>query len=409
MAVKKLKTHVELAAQEIAERNYTSLKQIETDLSKIAEEITDSVSLLKNYQKRISAATGPAFSIDLSTPNVHKSPVGKTSMKPQLVKDLDKNFKIVNNLWETKQSLNAIEARVRSTKSLGSDMAVALSNIEDLRKQVDRALEEAGSFLAQQADKTAPEEFVLVIKNIQRLISRSLAYGDTTTFTYLFPNGDDLCYTSYIELKDVLDDKGVRVPELYIVVSLVMGTDTLGKKTYYMDVMHEFEPPSAAVLTSKIDPSKLATVAAELSDLLQVSHFSNSIKRIPIRLLISPDTLDRELFSFSEYIQTVESDPETQQLNFYLKPTVQDKALIDKIQAQLYLDTKALIAATRARQRVAITDKMHKGAKCTCISFFILRGKDAPAASEEDLLFLKDRFNLSDKAITTILMNINKD
>ena len=408
MAVKKFRTHSEIAAQELAERNYTSLKQIQEDLAKIAEEIQDNLSLLKNYQKRVETASD-SYVIDVNTPNVYKSPVGKTSMRPQLVKELERNFKIIQNLWELKQSLATVDARARSTKSLGGDMARAISDAASVRKQVDRALEQAGQFLASQADKTAPQEFVLVIRGIQKLVSRSLAYDDTTTYTYLFPHGEDLCYTSYIELKDVMDDKGVRVPQLFVVVSLTIGGGTLGKKTYYMDVMHEFEPPSPAVLTSVIDPSKMGTVATELSDLLQVSHFSNSIKRIPIKLLISPDKVDRELFSFSEYVEAVESDPDTQQLNFYLKPTTTDKALVDKIQQQLYLDAKALLSATRARMRVAITEKTYKGAKCTCISFFILRGKDAPAASVEDLEFLKERFSLSDKAIMNILVNINKD
>lgn len=408
MAVKKFKTHSELAARELAERNYTSLKQIQDDLGKIADQVNDNLSLLKNYQKRIETASD-SYVIDLSTPNVHKSPVGKSSMKPTLVQELERNFLIVKNLWELKQTLGTVEARARSTKSLGADMSKAISDAASVRKQIDRALAQAGEFLANQATKTAPAEFTKVVQSVQRLVSRSLAYADTTTYTYLFPNGPELCYTSYIELKDVMDDKGVRVPEMYVVISLSIGVGALGKKTYYMDVLHEFEPPSPSVLTSVIDPAKMATVATELADLLQVSHFANSIKRIPIRLLIAPDSLDRELFSFSEYVQAVESDPDTQQLNFYLKPTTTDKALIDKIQQQLYLDTKALLAATRARMRVAITEKEYKGAKCTCISFFILRGKDAPAASVEDLEFLKERFNLSDKAINNILVNINKD
>jgi hypothetical protein len=183
----------------------------------------------------------------------------------------------------------------------------------------------------------------------------------------------------------------------------------LGKKTYYMDILHEFEPPSADLLTSEINPAKMQTVASELSDLLQISHFSNSIKRIPINLLISPDKVSRELFSFGEYVTAVESDSDTQQINFYLKPTVKDKALVDKIQQQLYLDCKSLLVNTKARIRAAITDKEYKGAKSTCISFFILRGKDAPAASVDDLEFLKERFNLSDKAVNQILVNINKD
>ena len=407
MSVKKLKTYSEIAQQELAERTYTTLKQVQTDLGKISESVADNLSLLVNYQKKIETAN--QFVIDLSTPNLHKSPIGKSNLKPVLVKNLEKNFAIMRSLWESKDALSSLEAKLRMSKSLGADSAEALNGISVVRKQIIKGLSDAGNFLANQAAKSMPEEFAQVVKNVQRLISRAIAYGDTSTFSYMFPDGDNLCYCSYVELKDVIDDKGSRIPQLYIVVSFTIGAGTLGKKTYFMDVLHEFEPPSAAILTSQINPAKMATVAEELSDLLQVSHFSNSIKRIPVNLLISPDSINRDLFSFSEYVAHVESDSETQQLNFYLKPTVKDKAVVDKIQQQLYLDVKALVVNTRARMRAAITEKEFEGVKCSCISFFILRGKDAPAASVEDLDFLKERFNLSDKAINQILVNINKD
>ena len=407
MSVKKLKTYSEIAQQELAERTYTTLKQVQTDLAKISESVADNLSLLVNYQKKIETAN--QFVIDLSTPDVHKSPLGKSNLKPTLVKNLEKNFAIMRSLWESKDALSSLEAKLRMSKALGADSAAALDGISVVRKQIIKGLADAGNFLSNQAAKSMPEECAQVIKNIQRLVSRAIAYGDTATFSYMFPDGDNLCYCSYIELKDVIDDKGSRIPQLYVVVSFTIGSGALGKKTYFLDVLHEFEPPSSAILTSQINPAKMATVAEELSDLLQVSHFSNSIKRIPVNLLISPDSINRDLFSFSEYVAHVESDSDTQQLNFYLKPTLNDKALVDKIQQQLYLDVKALVVNTRARMRAAITEKEFKGVKCQCISFFILRGKDAPAASPEDLDFLKERFNLSDKAVNQILVNINKD
>jgi hypothetical protein len=407
MSVKKLKTHSEIAAQEFAERSYTTLKQVQTDLTKISESVSDSLSLLKVFQKKIATANN--FVIDLSTPDVKNSPTGKSNLKPSLVKNLEKNFAIVRSLWESKDALGALEAKLRMSKALGADSNTALAGIASVRKQITQGLADAGNFLSNQAAKTMPEEFALVIKNIQKLVSRAIAYGDTTTFSYLFPDGDNLCYCSYIELKDVIDEKGSRIPQLFIVVSFVLGSGLMGKKTYFMDVLHEFEPPSNALLTSEINPAKLATVANELSDLLQISHFANNIKRIQIDLLISPESIKRELFSFSEHIAAVESNSEEQQLNFFLKPTVRDKALVDKIQQQLYLDVKGLVVKTRARMRAAITEKEYKGVKSTCISFFILRGTDAPAASAEDLDFLKERFNLSDKAVNQILININKD
>jgi hypothetical protein len=407
MSVKKLKTHSEIAAQEFAERSYTTLKQVQNDLTRISESVADNLSLLKDYQKKIAVANN--FVIDLSTPNVNNSPVGKSNLKPSLVKNLEKNFAIIRSLWESKDALGALEAKLRMSKALGSDSATALAGIESVRKHIMQGLTDAGNFLSNQAAKSMPEEFALVVKNIQRLISRAIAYGDSTAFSYLFPDGDVLCYCTYIELKDVIDENGSRVPQMYVVLYCTIGSGMMGKKTYYMDVMHEFEPPSNSLLTSEINPAKMATVADALADLLQVSHFANNIKRIQINLLIAPESIKRELFSFSEYIAAVESNSDEQQLNFFLKPTVKDKALVDKIQAQLYLDVKGLVVKTRARMRAAITEKEHNGAKCTCISFFILRGKDAPAASSEDLEFLKERFNLSDKAVNQILVNINKD
>lgn len=407
MAVKKLKTHTEIAAAELAERTYTTLKQVQTDLEKIATSVADNLNLLKAFQKNIETAAND-YVIDVSTPNVHTSPVGRSSFKPELVKSLNKKFAIIQSLWVAKAALATMEAQIRSAKTLGSDQSTALSDLVSIRKSITRGLEEAGQFLQRQTEKNAPEEFVTSVRNIQKLVGRCIAYGDTTTFSYMFPQEANLCFCSYIELKDIIDDKGVRVPALYIVVSLVLSPGTMGKKQYFMDVLHEFEPPSEAILTSEINPAKIATVANELADLLQVSNFSNSIKRIPISLLLNPEKLKPEMFSSGEFIATIGSTENG--LFFVLKPTVQDKAVVDKIQSQLFLDVRNLIANTRARMSPSITFETNEdGAKCTKITYNFIRGKDAPSASKEDLEFLKERFNLSDKAINAILVNINKD
>ena len=407
MAVKKLKTHTEIAAAELAERTYTTLKQVQTDLEKIATSVADNLNLLKAFQKNIETAAND-YVIDVSTPNVHTSPVGRSNFKPELVKSLNKKFAIIQSLWVAKAALATMEAQIRSAKTLGSDQSTALSDLVSIRKSITRGLEEAGQFLQRQTEKNAPEEFVTSVRNIQKLVARCIAYGDTTTFSYMFPQEANLCFCSYIELKDIIDDKGVRVPALYIVVSLVLSPGTMGKKQYFMDVLHEFEPPSEAILTSEINPAKIATVANELADLLQVSNFSNSIKRIPISLLLNPEKLKPEMFSSGEFIATIGSTENG--LFFVLKPTVQDKAVVDKIQAQLFLDVRNLIANTRARMSPSITfDTNEDGAKCTKITYNFIRGKDAPSASKEDLEFLKERFNLSDKAVNAILVNINKD
>ena len=161
MAIKKLKTHSELAAAVLAERTYTTLKQVQTDLARISESVTDNLSLLKTFQKRIETAN--SFTIDLSTPNLKHSPTGKSNLKPELVKGLAKNFAIVKSLWESKAALGTLEAKLRTSKALGSDVATALAGVGDVRKQIMQGLTDAGNFLTKQAEKSMPDEFRSVL------------------------------------------------------------------------------------------------------------------------------------------------------------------------------------------------------------------------------------------------------
>ena len=412
MAITKRKTYEQVAAQILADKAYRSVTEVTRDLDKINDQVTDSLNLLKTFQKNIEKAAGVGMlTIDVDRPSPKDSPIGKKTVKPQLVKNLEKNFLVIQYLYEAKASLETLEAKLRaSNKALGVDLSEGLTGVAAVRKKVFKGLDDAFTFLRDEAARTMPDQFAAFIDKMRLLVSRSITYEDSVTYSYMFVNGENLCYSSYIQLKDITDDKGSRLPELYIVVSMEVSAKDSNKTKHYLDVMYEFEPPSASLLTSSIDPGKMASVAQDLADLLNVTHFANSIQRIPINLLIAPEMVTRDLFSYSKYVQTVDVSSETQQINFWLKPDVTDKVLIDDILKQLYLDLKGLATATRGKLRPSVTEKKNKsGAKCQVVSFFCIRGSDAPAAGPEDIEFLKERFSLSDKAMTEILRTINKD
>lgn len=406
MAIQRLKTFQEIASRVLAEKSYRSVKEVERDLDKISELVQDSVSLLTQYRKSVVKAGTNRFVIDVDGPQ-ENSPKPTKDRKVRHLKELDRNFAVIQTLYEAKTSLEALEAKLRTaSKDMGSDVSKALIGVSAIRKQVFKGLDDAFAFLNKQASETAPNFFAEFMDKLSTLVSRSIAYEDSTMYTYMFVHEGSVCYCSYIQLKNVIDDVGAKLPELFVIASVLVDDRA---SEYYMDVLHEFEPPSSKLLTTKIDPGKMGSVAMDLADLLTVSHFANSIKRVPIKLLLAPGQIKRDLFNYSDKIMLVETDDESNQINFWLKPTVIDRKLADDIVKELYLDVKGLLIATRASLRVAVTNKKNKqGNDCQVISFFLVKKSDGPAANIDDIEFLKERFSLKDDAMQAILRTINK-
>lgn len=406
MAIQRLKTFQEIASRVLAEKSYRSIKEVERDLDKISELVQDSVSLLNLYRKGVVKAGTNRFVIDVDGPQ-EDSPKPVKDKKIRHLKELDRNFAVIQTLYEAKTSLEALEAKLRTaSKDLGSDVSKALAGVSSIRKQVFKGLDDAFAFLNKQASDTVPNFFAEFMEKMSTLVSRSIAYEDSSMYTYMFVHGNDVCYCSYIQLKNVIDDEGARLPELFVIASVVVNDKA---SEYYLDVLHEFEPPSAKLLTSRIEPTKISSVAEDLADLLTVSHFANSIKRVPIKLLLAPGQIKRDIFNFSDKIALVEAEEDNNQINFWLKPTVIDKSVADSIVKELYLDVRGLLAATRASLRVSVTTKKNdKGHDCQVISFFLVKKTDGPAANLDDIEFLKERFGLKDDALQAILTTINK-
>ena len=406
MAIQRLKTFQEIASRVLAEKSYRSVKEVERDLDKISELVQDSVSLLTQYRKGVVKAGANRFVIDVDGPQAD-SPKPTKDKKVRHLKELDRNFAVIQTLYEAKTSLEALEAKLRTaSKDMGSDVSKALIGVSAIRKQVFKGLDDAFAFLNKEASETAPNFFAEFMDKLATLVSRSIAYEDSTMYTYMFVHEGSVCYCSYIQLKNVIDDVGSKLPELFVISSVIVGDKS---SEYFLDVLHEFEPPSSKLLTTKIDPTKMGSVAMDLADLLTVSHFANSIKRVPIKLLLAPGQIKRDLFNYSDKIMLVETDDESNQINFWLKPTVLDRKLADDIVKELYLDVKGLLIATRASLRVAVTTKKNKqGNDCQVISFFLVKKSDGPAANIDDIEFLKERFSLKDDAMQAILRTINK-
>jgi hypothetical protein len=313
-------------------------------------------------------------------------------------------------LYAYKEELEIMEAGMRSKMALlGPQSQAAAQGISQLRKKVLAGISDAFAFIANLAAKNAPDYYTEYTDKLATLLSNGITYGKSQQYTYMFTSNDAICFCTYYQLKDAVDESGMRVPELFIVFSMKV-MENVAMNEYFVDVLHEFEPPSSSVMTSKVNPKDMKIVAAELSEILRVSKFANSINRIPFKLLIGDEKLTPDLFSYADDIQSVAVDTDTKQIDFWLKPTVTDKSRADDITRQLYMDVKGLLSSTRGKLRVAVSTKKNpKGSSCQVVSLFLIRPSGGPSASMEDLDFLKSRFGISDVGMNKILQAINRE
>lgn len=407
MAIKQLRTYKEIAHKVWADRAYRTVRDVEKELDSISSAVSDSLALLNEF--RISTLKANNLVIDVERP----APVSNPKIKKfgtKHIKELDKNFRVIHSLYDAKTNLENLEAKLRlSNRDMGADVSKAMSGIAQIRKQIYSGLTEAFAFLSEMGTKNAPEFFAEFSTKLSTLCSRSIKYEELTVYPYMFAQEDSLCFAYYLKLSDVIDDNGARLPELYVVTSAVVGNKS-EQTEYYLDVLHEFTPPSSDLFTTKIDPSKMQSVLMDLSDLLSVSHFANSIKRIPVKLLLNPGAITPDIFGYEDSISEISFDDENHQINFWLKPTVTEKSTVDRILTQLHLDLKGLMIATRARLSQAVTTKKNpKGNSCFVISFFLVKNSNAPSANVDDIEFLKTRFDLSDATVNKILQTINRE
>lgn len=419
MAIIQLKSIGHLNSKVLAERAYRNAKEVERDVAEIADSVADALALLDQFHKTVTSATS-RFVID-SDDAIKNSPKAKPLSPSDIKKlgtQLNKNFVVTQALYDAKRSLETLEARVRASyKDMGPSAADAVKAIADLRKAIYAGLDKAFTFLNKEALRSQPAEFSTLSKKLLTIASRAIAYKEAKSFAYMFvadPNSGDLAYANYLELTDVIDDKGTKYKNLYIISSCSIGSQltdgTMLFKGFYLDLQFEFSPPSSDLFVQAIEPGKIATVTSALSDLLHVAHFQNSLKRVPINLLVNPSAIKPGLMDGKNYIDRIEMNDEQQQIDFILKPTVTDQKITHDLVQQLYMDVKGLITATRAKLRVSQTKRNDpdSGAPIQVISFFLIKPDNSPAATPDDLEFLKSRFSLSDAAVERALEIINK-
>lgn len=385
----------------------TSLsKRIRADTPRFLEDVLRS---LKDYsaeiddilqlQKQFIRQTAAGFVLEINLNGPKNSPAVKPGAGAVKVADLEglrKNYRVIDELWATRESLEEMAVNIRqSFAKRGGETERAIAEIAKLQKRVDRGLEEAFIFVSSLAHKNLPVKFAAFNDALCEILASSIAYQDSKQFVYLSEVDGDLVFSNYIQLLKVQDEDGTYYPEMYFVSSYRLGpaaTET------FVAVLPKFSPPSERLLIRKVTTVK--ETARALQMLLSLDNFSTSMGSLPVALMLNRG-VDRDLFLYQTMIKSIEVREE--QVLFTLKSEVTDKAVADKIISQIFLDFKQIIKKTGAKVRMAVK----RAEKCFVLTFFFVPDRDSLAATEEDLQFLKDRFQLNDATLRSVVKTIN--
>ena len=353
------------------------------------------------------------------------SPRAKGADRPTFVKiptkeELSRNYKVVVELHEKSHSLDQIASNleVQFASGLGFDKTADKASvqkihkeIQNLRTQVDRALGKAAMYLTEVATAHAPARFVKLSKWLSQLLEGGLEYKSVQTYLYVFPNdyesndkGTAFTFCQYYWLKGITDKAGTQFKQLFVVLSCT-PSPTAGMN-FRLNTLTDMVPPSPRILGKEFkfeQSGDTRNLARTLGMQLEMDRIANNYGRIPINTLLKKDTLTKDRFSVEKSVHELKVDNKTITFTFVDAVGTQEKA--QALADQLSIEITAWAKSTKARLRQNLSINQ---AGSWQVVFYYTR-PEGFAVSVEDLEFLKDRLNLDDRTLDTIVDTINSN
>jgi hypothetical protein len=391
-----------VTADDVSQANPRALDDIQQTLDHVNEEI-DALEVQFKAQMKVMSA----LMFEINQTETMNSPTPKSladlNIKVADLKKLTESYEIIDGMQAMMKTLTATASQLQVMFPGDSGPAKKmLSETLLLQKKVKDRINDAAKFISGLAADKAPKVFDKFTDGIGTLIARCIAYSDVENFLYMFTTkGGQVAFAHYFRLLRAVDENGNDFPELYIVISMLVGTTP----TFYMTTLTEMETPSEILFARQV--SNLREVARSMHSLLAMDSFQNTIGSTPLPLIIKKEKLTPEMFNSAEHIDRVYVEEELGTLVFRLKPTIKDKDsdLARSIVAQLYTDTLKIVSKFNGKMRPRCVERDGR----VEVVFWAQRGAEAPAATADDLEALQVRFKLGDVATKKILRILNRE
>ena len=376
--------------------SFGSLEEIQRSLKKLSTTVRELLKLQTQTEEQLAVSAASMF-LEIAPPKTKNSPAisqpTADHVKVAGIEKMRKNYKVLRELFSTKTELESMEVKLKTSFGDSGPAEKALLELAKLKKDVTTGITDALSFLSGLAKSHLPETLDTLSKGLSSALSKTLLYKEGRTFTYIFEDVGDICFTVYHHLLMVEDDKGRIFPELYLTSTYRTGNNA----QMYIGIQHHFTPPSSDLMMKKVKNLKDALVS--YNHLMELDDISNTLGNLPVEVLLKPGSVVRELFSYKSHVKQIET--KEHELVFHLRSSALEN--LDKISASIYKELNGFQRVKNAKLRMSIR-KAKDGAT---ISFRFVMPVNAPPVDANDLEFLKDRFHLDDATLQKVVRVIN--
>jgi hypothetical protein len=379
---------------------YSQLAAPAEDLMKTLRGIADKVAELLSLQNTVERQLASmVLEVDIGG---NKNSPKLDKLKPETVripelKKLRTNYAVLRDLFDTLTVLESTEAKIQTGLSKSSDInpAKAIAEVTRLKNQVKAGIKSALAFMNKLNDDHHPKALAKFATIVQNALSANLQYETIGMRGFVFEADETLCFSDYIRLGGVTDDEGEYHPEVYVVLTYKTGA----QPEVYTAVLTSFEPPSDNLLAKKV--KSVQDTLTALSLLFDLEKVSNSMGNLPVSTVLKPESVNKSLFSYEQYISKIVADED--KITFGLKATVSERSLLDQISTNIFREFKSVVRKSNARLRMSIA----KTGKTYSLHFYFVTSNDGPLVDVEDVQFLADRFNLDQASLNKIVQVMN--
>lgn len=371
-------------------------------LDTISQRIKELIQRQKTIEKQLASVTSSLFLEVKLGDGPTNSP--KISGKPDHVDvphvdELRRNYDIIREMWEIRESLQAMPSKLRV--SLGNRAEAAEAKVAGLKKQVDRALEDALKFIQGLALAHRPSRLEEFAGHLRNVLEKSVSFTDSVTYDYVFEEESSLCFSHYIQLKQLTDLDGDYYPEIFVILTYRTGVNP----GLFLAVSPKYAPPSRRLLNNEVKDTK--SMIRRLNMLFALDGFANSIGSLPTSVLLGDEGLTKDLFESQHYVKSLRVDEDL--IEFTLKSTVQEKSEVDRVSTALFQEFQAILSKRRipGKPETRVRMEIRQAKKCFLVRLNFANPSGTPFAVASDLEFLKDRFRLTDAALDSIVDTIN--
>lgn len=372
-----------------------SLDDVFKAIKKISVRVTELINLSRMTRDQMRVVAGVMFEIrddsaPKQSPEVNTSPASVVRIRS--IEKLRKNYSVLRDLFETKNELDAMESKLRTSRHM-KDVDRAVSEIQRIRSEVLSGISEAFSFIAELAKSHMPAKMDTFSRAISAAVEKSIIYREAKMYSYIFEADGDLCFTVYLHLIHAEDESGKIFPELFLTMTYRTGATP----QMYVGIQHHFTPPSADLLMKKVKSVKDALQS--YNHLLELDSFDNTFGSLPLDVLLSPKSIVKDAFSFSDKVRSIEVGEN--EIIFHTKSNA--LPVLHEMTAQLYKELNSVQRRSNAKLRMSV----RKARSSAEIAFRFVVPSNAPPVDATDLEFLKDRFNVDESSLKKIAQIIN--